>query len=91
MRVILYDPTTNEWLPPLKDYNIEPYNKDSFLVRKKGEEGVNVVDLTDYNGGGSCTCSDFAFRKDPDNQGAKQKSQTCKHIRMLKFILNKIK
>jgi hypothetical protein len=86
MQHIYYDPSTFEWLPSLRDYTVEPYNRNSFLVHKQGDDGVNIVDLDDYNGSGSCTCADFAYRHDPDNQTPT--GTTCKHLRLVKYVLN---
>jgi hypothetical protein len=88
MSQIYYDPDTFEWLPNLQDYTVEPYNPSSFLVRKIGDEGVNIVDLEDYQGRGSCTCSDFSYRHDPANQRAPS-GETCKHLRLVKFLIRR--
>jgi len=83
---IYYDPVTLNWLPNFQDYTIEKYNLHSYMVQKRGEEGVNIVELSDNDGQGSCTCQDFAFRKDPNNT-RKTSDISCKHIRMIKCII----
>lgn len=99
MHIIFYDPESSEWVPDLNRYSIEQYNPPySFIIRRKGEEGSNIVDLEDYNASGSCTCEDYAFRKDPNNnrkhlptinpQSANsKKSASCKHIRMVRLLV----
>lgn len=94
-KIIYFDPVTKEWLPNLNNYEISPYNRNSFLVNKVGEDEANVVDLADNNGMGSCTCQDFLFRKDPNNTNKRQEirhnsDRTCKHIRMIKYLIRKI-
>lgn len=87
-KIIYFDPATKAWLPNLNNYIVTPYNPASFLVEKVGDEGANLVDVEDNNGVGSCTCQDFLFRKDPNN-AAHNGDNTCKHIRMIKFLLRK--
>jgi hypothetical protein len=98
MHRIYYDPTTWEWLPALEDYTVTPYNLSSFLVEKIRSQEAYVVDLLDYNGKGSCTCADFAMRKDPQNnipphiRAERLKTglhQSCKHLRLVRYILRK--
>lgn len=104
-QIIYYDPVTFEWIPDLSTYRVEIYNPPAqFLVSKQGEEGGNLVDIEDYGGNGSCTCQNFAYRKDPNNQRTyledlnpqkpfkfpakpKGESHTCKHIRLVKYLL----
>jgi hypothetical protein len=88
MTQIYYDPDTFEWLPALQDYVVEPYNRNSFLVRKHGDEGVNIVDLEDYAGKGSCTCADFSYRHDPANLRPPSED-SCKHLRLVKFLIRR--
>lgn len=85
MAQIYYDPETFEWLPNLQDYAVEPYNQTSYIVRKQGDEGVNIVDIEDYKGIGSCTCQDFAYRCDPEN--LRPSGASCKHLRLVKYLL----
>ena len=99
MKNIYYDPITFEWLPNLEDYTIEQYDfPHSWLVTKRGEDHSNLVDLEDYGGLGSCTCTDFNMRKNPENlqqvpgtrdrfhKMPKGKHGSCKHIRLVRFI-----
>lgn len=87
MRRIYYDPVTLTALPNFQDYTVEPYDLNSFMVQKLGEEGVNIVDVKEFNEIGSCTCQDYAFRKDPNNLKGKATDNTCKHIRMVKCLI----
>jgi hypothetical protein len=89
-RKIYYDATTLKWLPDPKDYEVLPYDQGTWLVRRRGGEGVDVVDL-DYGDGTSvCTCADYQFRKNPDNRvvgdAASRRERTCKHIRLVHFL-----
>jgi len=86
MQHIYYDPITFEWLPSLKDYAVEPYNQHSYLVHKQGDDGVNIVDLEEYAGSGSCTCADFAYRHDPANL-AHTPGTSCKHLRLVRYLV----
>lgn len=86
MKRIYYDPVTLTALPNFQDYTVEPYDTSSYMVQRKGEEGVNIVDVTEFSGIGSCTCQDFAFRKDPTNL-KRNPDNTCKHIRMVKCLI----
>lgn len=62
-----------------------------FLVGSRKGEGQHLVDLTDFNGNGSCTCGDFSCRVVANMKGPHEyftDATMCFHIRAahLEFI-----